>query len=173
MPAYNGTIFSDKSSESAAGEELSKLVLLNSCFEIVLKALLLDYDNKRNLLPVDFRSLSVREFGTIYEGLLESELSKLDQDLTIDDKGSFQPAQNKDKVIINSGEIYLSDRSGSRKSSGSYYTPDFCVEHLLDNSLEPALDEHLKKLSELNEVDRIEEFLSLVLQILPWAQDIF
>ena len=25
--------------------------------------------------PADFRSLSVREFGTIYEGLLESELT--------------------------------------------------------------------------------------------------
>ena len=35
--------------------------------------------------PVDFRSLKVREFRTIYEGLLESSLSLAETDLTFDD----------------------------------------------------------------------------------------
>lgn len=33
--------------------------------------------------PVDFRNLTVREFGTIYEGLLESSLSYAQTDLTV------------------------------------------------------------------------------------------
>ena len=34
--------------------------------------------------PVDFRSLGVREFGTIYEGLLESELAVAETDLVLE-----------------------------------------------------------------------------------------
>ena len=41
-----------------------------------LKHLLIDTTREGVDGPVDFRSLSVREFGTIYEGLLESSLSK-------------------------------------------------------------------------------------------------
>ena len=33
--------------------------------------------------PVDFRALSVREFGTIYEGLLESRLAIAQDDLAV------------------------------------------------------------------------------------------
>ena len=59
---------------------------------------------------------------------------------------------------FNAGEIYLHDRSGARKSSGSYYTPDFAVEHLLDSALEPALDEHLERMTGLSDADRTEQF---------------
>ena len=100
----------------------------------------------------------MREFGTIYEGLLESELSCAEQNLTIDKKGTYLPAGKNDPVEIKAGEIYLHDRSGARKSSGSYYTPDFAVEHLLDGALEPALDEHLKRMENLSEADRAEQF---------------
>ena len=144
---------------SKAGSEISKIILPNSCFEFVLKSLLLENINENNFLPVDFRSLSVREFGTIYEGLLDSELSLAEQNLTLDKKGNYQPAKPKDQIVINLGEIYL-HRSGARKSSGSFYTPDFAVEHLLDGSLEKALDEHLQKMTSLNEADRVEQFFN-------------
>ena len=59
------------------------------------------------LSPVDFRSLSVREFGTIYEGLLESELSLAEQDLIVDQNGTYLPAKLNDKISIRKGEIYF------------------------------------------------------------------
>ena len=59
--------------------------------------------------PVDFRALSVREFGTIYEGLLESELSLAEQNLTMDKKGTHLPAGEADPVFVNAGEVYLHD----------------------------------------------------------------
>ena len=43
--------------------------------------------------PVDFRSLDVRDFGTIYEGLLESGLSLATEDLAIDASGAWRPAR--------------------------------------------------------------------------------
>ena len=56
------------------------------------------------------------------------------------------------------GEVFLHDKSGARKSSGSFYTPDFAVEHLLDEALEPAIEEHLANLKSLGEAERAERF---------------
>lgn len=158
IPAYAGTIFSDEKLISSAGYQLSKIKIDNEYFEPALISLLLTDTDEGQLGPVDFRSLSVREFGTIYEGLLQSELSIAEQDLTIDDQGHYLPANKSDIVAIHKNQIYLHDRSGARKSSGSYYTPDFAVEHLLDGSLEPALDEHFARLNKLADVDAAEQF---------------
>ena len=158
VPAYNGAMFSSDASVSKIGAMLDRITLPNSCFEEALRGLLLTETDEEFCAPVDFRALSVREFGTIYEGLLESELSLAEQNLTRDKKGTYLPAGKADDVYIKAGEIYLHDRSGARKSSGSYYTPDFAVEHLLDGALEPALKEHLKRMSELSEADRAEQF---------------
>ena len=157
IPAYNGTMFSSKRKESPVGAELAKITLPNTVFVEVLQNLLLTSTDD-NAAPVDFRSLSVREFGTIYEGLLESELSKAEQNLVINNKDTYLPAGKSKKIAIRKGEIYLHDRSGARKSSGSYYTPDPVVEHLLDGALEPALDEHLEKLKKLDDADLSEQF---------------
>ena len=104
--------------------------------------------------PVDFRSLSVREFGTIYEGLLESRLAVAQDDLTvttIKGKEQYVPASGDDAVIVPAGSVYLLNRSGVRKASGSYFTKPFAVEHLLDHALEPALDDHIARLETLRD----------------------
>ncbi|MGH2724935.1 MAG: Eco57I restriction-modification methylase domain-containing protein [Actinomycetota bacterium] len=103
--------------------------------------------------PVDFRTLSVREFGTIYEGLLESDLAVAPSDLTLDRNDTYVPAKKGDEVVVQAGEIYLRSRAGTRKASGSYFTKPFAVEHLLDNALEPALDEHIQRLEDLAQAD--------------------
>ena len=158
VPAYDGTMFSSDQNVSKAGALLSSITLPNSAFEEALRGLLLTDAEDTLYAPVDFRALSVREFGTIYEGLLESELSLAEQNLTIDQKGTYLPADEADPVFVNAGEVYLHDRSGARKSSGSYYTPDFAVEHLLDGALEPALDEHLARMTSLSDADRTDQF---------------
>ena len=71
--------------------------------------------------PVDFRSLGVREFGTIYEGLLESELSVAEENLALDKEGQYVPAGKKEPKV-RKGHIYLHNASGKRKATGSYYT---------------------------------------------------
>lgn len=61
-------------------------------------------------------------------------------------------------MIVAKGETYLHNRSGARKSSGSYYTKHFAVEHLLDGALEPALADHFSRLSQLDDTDAAESF---------------
>ncbi|MBT8607047.1 hypothetical protein G6656_01960 [Polynucleobacter paneuropaeus] len=158
VPVYDGTIFSSNKSISLAGYELKKIKIKNIFFEKALKALLTTETSENNVGPVDFRSLSVREFGTIYEGLLESELSLAEQNLSRDKNGNYLPAKDGKEIFIKKGQVYLHDRSGARKSSGSYYTPDFAVEYLLDIALEPALVNHIDRLADLDEVAAAESF---------------
>jgi hypothetical protein len=149
IPAYDGGLFDEDPESHKAGAELAKIELSNRDFGVILSNLLLDDETPEGLGPVDFRSLGVREFGTIYEGLLENELSAAETDLGTDKKGTYKPTDDLKKAVVHEGEIYLHTRSGARKASGSYYTKDFAVEHLLDKSLEPALDEHLQRISKL------------------------
>jgi hypothetical protein len=66
------------------------------------------------------------------------------------------PHRGRQIVEVPKGTIYIHDRSGSRKSSGSYFTKSFAVEHLLDRALEPALDDHMRRLDGLDEADATE-----------------
>ncbi len=70
--------------------------------------------------PVDYAYISVRNLGAIYEGLLENKLRVLD------------PAE---------GQVELVNDKGERKASGSYYTPDYIVEYIVEHTLDPILAE--------------------------------
>ena len=158
VPAYDGGLFADDPGVSAAGAALAVIALPNEIFEDALRHLLVIETPEGVPGPVDFRSLGVREFGTIYEGLLESELARADTDLALGKNGAYMPVREDQIAAVAKGEIYLHNRSGARKSSGSYYTKSFAVEHLLDGALEPALDDHFTRLDEMDETDAAEAF---------------
>ena len=159
VPAYNGVLFSDEAEDSVHGHALTKVKLKDALFAPVLAGLLLTHADGKELGPVDFRSLGVREFGTIYEGLLESELSEAAEDLILKNKDGDQiyvTAGKKDEPAVREGEFYLHNKSGARKASGAYFTKEFAVDHLLDLALDKALDDHLVKLDPLTENDAAE-----------------
>ena len=158
VPAYNGGLFAADPEVSEAGAALAAITLPNEIFEIALRHLLVIETRESTFGPVDFRSLGVREFGTIYEGLLESELARAGSDLALDKKGAYVPAHMGQAVMVAKGEVFLHNRSGARKSSGSYYTKSFAVEHLLNGALEPALDDHFARLDLMGETDAAEAF---------------
>lgn len=146
VPAYNGGLFSDDDPE---GDVLAKISLPNSVTKAALRSLLVDLRDSGDPGPVDFRSLSVREFGTIYEGLLESSLTIAESDLTLDRDQTWVPAGPGDKVEAKMGEPYFHNASGARKATGSYFTPSFLVDHLIAQSLVPALEAHLGRIEQL------------------------
>lgn len=166
VPPYDGGLFANGDEGSSAARSLAQVKLSDRDFAPVLRALLLDKTAEGVPGPVDFRALGVREFGTIYEGLLEQELSVAEHDLAVDERGAYVPAAARrararskrsasaqlaalGTPVVREGEVYLHDRSGARKASGAYYTKDFAVEHLLDRALEPALVEHFARLDAL------------------------
>ena len=149
VPPYNGGLFASEKEVNEHGYILRDIRIPDAVMGPVLRALLLDEADDGEIGQIDFRSLSVREFGTIYEGLLESSLGLAEVDLTLDDKGTWIPAKKKDEVYAFAGQVYFHNTSGRRKGTGSYFTPSFVVEHLLERSLDPALDAHLEKVKAL------------------------
>jgi hypothetical protein len=156
VPAYDGGLFTTDPTISPPGAALAKIDLENGAFEPALQSLLLIETPEGPLGPVDFRALGVREFGTIYEGLLESELAVAETDLALDKDDNYVPHKPGKDIVVRKGQIYLHDRSGARKSSGSYFTKSFAVDHLLDRALEPALDDHLARLDAMDDADATE-----------------
>lgn len=146
VPAYGGSLFDPAAEE---GELLSHIKLADSVIGPALQELLSEETVDQTWGPVDFRSLQVREFGTIYEGLLESSLSLAEQDLTVDRNGAYVPAKDGDEVVAPAGRPYFHSASGERKATGSYYTPKIVVDHLIERSVKPALKAHLDRVKAL------------------------
>ena len=162
VPEYDGGLFASDPEASRVGHLLTKVTLSNRDFGPVLLELLTIQIPGEGWGPVDFRSLGVREFGTIYEGLLESELSVAETDLTYDEtgkeKGVYRPVKKGEEPKVTKSRICLHDKSGARKSTGTYFTKEFAVEHLLNHALEPALREHFERLDKLDVDDAAERF---------------
>lgn len=146
VPAYGGSLFDPTTEEGAL---LSRVKLTDSVIGPALQELLSEETVDQTWGPVDFRSLQVREFGTIYEGLLESSLSLAEQNLTVDRNGAYVPAKDDDEVVAPAGRPYFHSASGERKATGSYYTPKIVVDHLIERSVEPALKAHLDRIKTL------------------------
>lgn len=144
VPAYNGGLFGSNPDMHAAGALIKQLELRDKDLGPALSALLIDETEDGVPGAVDFRSLSVREFGTIYEGLLESSLSLAKEDLTVDKAGAWVPAKPGEPVLAEKDAVYFHNASGERKATGSYYTPAFVVNHLVRRSVEPAIKAHLE-----------------------------
>ncbi len=153
VPEYDGDLFSSDLEVSPEGALLEEIELTNDVFGLALSRLLLDWSEDGVQGPVDFRSLGVREFGVIYEGLLESELSIAGQPLKVNANGLYAPLDEGEEALIQVGEFYMHNASGQRKSSGTFFTRDFIVEHLLKHSLDPALEAHLRRLDEMSDRD--------------------
>jgi hypothetical protein len=149
VPAYNGGLFGADPDLDPDGALLARIRLSNDIMGPVLAALLVDEMDDGASGSVDFRSLSVREFGTIYEGLLESSLSLAPTDLTLDSKGTYIPGGAGEQTVVAAGEVYFHSASGQRKSTGTYFTPHIVVEHLLTRALEPVLADHLAQVKRL------------------------
>jgi hypothetical protein len=148
IPAYNGGLFSSDTARSAEGALIKQIEVPDRVLGPALKSMLIDVTGDGVLGPVDFRSLSVREFGTIYEGLLESSLSLAAEDLTLNAASAWVPAAAGDEVYAPAGSVYFHTASGERKATGSYFTPKVVVDHLIERSVVPILTAHLGKISE-------------------------
>ena len=145
VPPYNGGLFGSRSDLHPEGAAIEAITLDDRVVGQALRHLLVDITPDGVPGAIDFRDLSIREFGTIYEGLIGSTLSTAVTDLTFAPNGSYVPAQTDDPVTVRRGETYFHDTTQTRKATGTYFTPEFAVRHLLKQALDPALDHHLQR----------------------------
>ncbi|TEU19049.1 MAG: hypothetical protein E3J21_04680 [Anaerolineales bacterium] len=105
---------------------------------------------------VDYRTLGVRHLGSIYEGLLEYQPRYATEPMAAirdgkrerwvktsevsEDLGGLRVLDRRD-----AGQVYLETDRGERRATGSYYTPQYIVEYIVENTLGPLVDEALER----------------------------
>jgi type II restriction/modification system DNA methylase subunit YeeA len=143
IPAYNGGLFrtcpdEDDTDESQflSNHEVGDAYIAE-VIELLTRHEASEGDGK---VFVDYSSLDERNLGSIYEGLLEYKLDVASEPLTVDD-GEYTSAGEGDDVTVDEGEVYLRTDDGERKATGSYYTPEYVVEYIVDETLGPLVED--------------------------------
>lgn len=113
---------------------------------------------------IDYRDLSERHLGTIYEGLLEHTLHVASERMAeLRSNHTIVPhirAAGSDIVrTYQIGAVYLVTDTGRRKTTGSYYTPDYIVKYMVEQTIKPLLDEAVQGLN--NDEKRIQAVLAV------------
>jgi TaqI-like C-terminal specificity domain/Eco57I restriction-modification methylase len=161
VPVYNGGLFlsdpeaKDGSPEADAARFLKETKVPDRFLARAIDLLARDEDRKRHdLVFIDFKSLGVRQLGSIYEGLLEFKLRIADRKLAITkqkgrefyvpfndlEKKEQERAEHQEK-IQKKGQVYLENDKHERKATGSYYTPDHIVKYIVEHAVGPVLKE--------------------------------
>lgn len=140
LPPYNGGLF-----QTGRVPILDRAVLPDAVFATCVDSLSrLEAAGGRHW--INYRDLTVRQLGSIYESLLEHE------------------------VVEDGGIIFIRPNIFARKTSGSYYTPDDLVRLIIERTLNPMLDERRAafeaaaeklKSSKVSKEDRLVKLASL------------
>ena len=132
IPQYNGGLFNPQQHPFLERYEIGDDTLAK-----VIELLTRTEAGER----IAYRDLDVRHLGDIYEGLLEYQPQIADQDLVIVSKKGSEtvepPASPDQELDYSEGEVYLLTDKGERKATGSYYTPDYIVRYIVENTLAP------------------------------------
>jgi len=139
IPEYDGELFNP-----FRHKFLSNNKLTNSYFARVLY--LLGYRNKRGQeIKIEYKDLSVRSLGSLYEGILEYKLFITEEDKVIRGKKILSAAEagkiKKTDRVIEKGQVYFSQAANERHDTGSYYTPEDVVNYMVQNSVRLGLEE--------------------------------
>ena len=150
---YNGGLFSNEDKPVLREYRIANRHLAICLMELAYVA----GKNKDYLQKIEYKDLSVRNLGAIYEGLLEYQLFIADELMVqrkAKEKVSYIKASetrltNSDKNnLVQPGEIYLSQDALERKETGAYYTPEDVVEYIVKNTVGEKLAELKKELDE-------------------------
>ena len=151
VPAYNGSLF------AAAGFPGSDLLERAEITDIymarVLSAIAFEHD-RPEASGLDYAGLQTGHLGAIYEALLTLRLTRAPEDLAYDARRDiFRPLRAGEQPEITRAEFYFQAQAGGRQAGGVFYTRHEFVDHLLQHSLRPALDDHLAQVGKLAERD--------------------
>ena len=121
VPAYNGGLF-DPAKHPFLEEHTIGDRYLAQAIDLLARA---ETGQGQGLSFVDYRDLSIRHLGSIYEGLLEYRL---------------QIANGESQGADDRLQLELVTERGERKATGSYYTPDYIVKYIVEQTLGPLAD---------------------------------
>lgn len=155
VPRYNGGLFrQDHPNNRFLTEHKIADKYLVPALELLTRETKPDESGRKPF--IDYKSLNVEQLGSIYEGLLEFHLRQANQPLAVVKENgnevykSMSEADNPN-MILEKGELYLENDKGERKATGSYYTPHYIVEYIVEHTLGPVFEERAATFEELME----------------------
>ncbi|MHA1962271.1 MAG: Eco57I restriction-modification methylase domain-containing protein [Candidatus Thorarchaeota archaeon] len=159
IPPYDGGLFSRESGrldyvDFLQGNHISDRYLAGA---IDLLGTSSNPDNKDEYVNVDYAGLEIRHLGSIYERLLEFRLAYAESNLVSVKKGGAEiwvdtadydgktPLEDlpSDRMAAE-GELFLETKNHERKTTGSYYTPDYIVKYIVKNTIGPIVEERTR-----------------------------
>ncbi len=175
VPVYNGGLFvtqpapGDDSPEAAVAAFLAAQKIPDRQLALGLDRMARDMDERRHDLAfIDYKSLGVRQLGSIYEGLLEFKLRVAPEMMAVvkgkktEEIVTFAEAEranlpmakegsgkNAAAKTLPRGAVYLENDRRERKATGSYYTPDYIVKYIVAHTVGPVLQDKLERLRPL------------------------
>lgn len=147
IPAYNGGLFDDGDKPHLCEGAIVDGHLTQALFDLAYQP---DGDVEDGYRRIDFRDLSVRHLGSIYEGMIEYRLQIAEETLWArrdakDNvrflKTSQDGAPRRNDVEIKKGDVYFSQSPGERRATGTYYTPEFIVDYIVQQTVWRGLEE--------------------------------
>ena len=142
IPPYNGGLFDDDTHEFLVENEVANRYIA----EVVYRLGTTHSDNDDGYVLADYADLDTRHLGTIYEGLLEHQFRIApEQYAAVSEDGGqiWKPATEvsvADAVeTVERGELYVVNNEGERKATGAYYTPDYVVAYIVEETIDPLI----------------------------------
>jgi type I restriction-modification system DNA methylase subunit len=142
IPPYNGGLFDNNEKQYLAHHVIENAYLSEALFNLGFR------EEKGHVLQINYNDLSVRHLGGLYEGILEYQLFIAPERMvrrTEKNVYKFILESQAGKItrkdtIIEKGEVYFSQSSGERKITGSYYTPEEIVRHIVEYTIGQHLE---------------------------------
>ncbi|MGB7544258.1 MAG: DNA methyltransferase, partial [Methanothrix sp.] len=146
IPAYNGGLFDPEKNPFLSSKKIGNSYLA-AAIDLLARS-----EGERGAAFVDYSSLDIRHLGSIYEGILEYRLHLAEESMAaVKEKGKevwlaqSQVGSRKVTDRVDAGRLYLVTDKGERKATGSFYTPEYIVKHLVKNTLGPLIDKMIEE----------------------------
>jgi type I restriction-modification system DNA methylase subunit len=144
IPAYDGGLFDRDAhpflnAHPVSNQHLAKVIYLLSTREI-------DGEYRE----VTYSDLETRHLGSVYEGMLEHRFKVASEEMVAikgEDSEIWRPEADtdvdSDEVVdkVAEGNLYVASDDGERKVTGTYYTPEYVVVYLVEQTLDPQINE--------------------------------
>nr|WP_241154962.1 N-6 DNA methylase [Halorubrum sp. CSM-61] len=144
IPPYNGGLFSREDHAFLTEYEVTDPYIAE-----VVYWLSTTENEEGEHVPADYADLDTRHLGSIYEGLLEHEFRIADAEgvaAVSEDGGQVWKPGDEVSVadaveVVDEGGLYVVNDEGERKATGAYYTPDYVVTYIVEETVDPLIDE--------------------------------
>ncbi len=143
IPPYNGGLFDHDEHAFLTEHKVSDRHLA----EVIYRLSTTENDEGRYVLA-DYGDLDTRHLGSVYEGLLEHQFRIAPEDYAAvaEDGGQvWKPATEvtvADAVeTVEKGSLYVTNDKGERKATGAYYTPDYVVNYIVEETVGPLVED--------------------------------